>query len=370
MVCFVGVVHNDGIVHNGAFASCNGHILEVTTFQDLMIVGDLNHLALSRESAADGNLLSLGHGRGIFGAANKNLLVHNVTVFIGDGHELELAVFGLVNRDVDVGGDLLQFASARLFGADSDSFHVGLDLDRGWDGAIRSVVADDDIFVDGVAVVVSDRDHCEVAMLRHRFVDVDVDGDLLLLAHLSVSIADGHNLGSRGTLVVHHWLVHVVDHRWHGSGFVMVNGLDIGGWDRLWSVVADDDFFVLSVAVSISHWDDCDVAMLGHRLVDVDVDGDLLFFANLSVSIADGHNLGSRGTLVVHHWLVHVVDHRWHGSHRGRRRRSMHSWHRLDLVLKKIVILGQGPDELLVLGGGSAKRANFSMAVRVTRKSG
>ena len=90
-------------------------------------------------------------------------------------------------------------------------------LDRGRDKAIRSVVADDDIFVDGVAVVVSDRDHCEVTMLRHRVVDVHVNGDLLLFAHLSVSIADGHDLGGRCTLVVHNRLVHVMDHRWHGS---------------------------------------------------------------------------------------------------------------------------------------------------------
>lgn len=116
-----------------------------------------------------------------------------------------------------MGGDLLNFAGAGLLGADSDSLHVRLGLDRGWDKAIRSVVADDDIFVDSVAVVVSDRDHCEVAMLRHRIVDVDMDGDLLLFAHLSVSIADGHDLGGRCTLVVHNRLVHVMDHRRHGS---------------------------------------------------------------------------------------------------------------------------------------------------------
>ena len=231
-----------------------------------------------------------------------------------------------------MGGDLLNFAGAGLLRADSDSLHVRLGLDRGRDKAIRSVVADDDIFVDGVAVVVSDRDHCEVTMLRHRVVNVHVNGDLLLFAHLSVSIADGHDLGGRCTLVVHHRLVHVVDHRWHGchrSRLLMVNdGLDIGGWDWLWSVVADNNFFVLSVAVSICHWHDCDVAMLRHRLVDVDVDGDLLFFANLSVSIADGHDLGGRCTLVVHNRLVHVMDHRWHGSHGGKGRRSMDSWNR------------------------------------------
>ena len=97
MVCFVGVVHNDGIVYGGACCSCNGNVLKVTTFQDLMIVGNLNHLARSSESAADGNLLSLGHGRGVFGATNKNLLVHDVAELVSDGHELELAVFGLVD---------------------------------------------------------------------------------------------------------------------------------------------------------------------------------------------------------------------------------------------------------------------------------
>jgi len=269
-----------------------------------------------------------------------------------------------------MGGDLLQFAGAGLLGADSDSLHVRLDLGRGRDNALRSVVADDDIFVDGVAVVVSDRDHCQVAMVGHRLVDVHMDGNLLLLAHLSVSIADGHNLGGRCTLLINHWLVDVVGHRWHGchrSRLVMMNdGLDMLDRDWLWSVVADNDFFVLGVAVSISHWHNCDVAMLGHRLMDVHMDGDLFFFANLSVSIADSHSLGRWCGFVMHDRLVHVVDHRWHGSHRRRGRRSMNSWHLWGLVLKKVVILRQGPDKLLVLGGCTAQGADFSMTMGVT----
>jgi len=97
MGSFCSGIHNDGIVHGGAFRGCNGDVLKVTTFQDLMIVGNFNQLACSSESAADGNLLSLGHGRGICRAANKNLRVHNVAVLVSNGHELELAVFGLVD---------------------------------------------------------------------------------------------------------------------------------------------------------------------------------------------------------------------------------------------------------------------------------